>query len=175
MRPMSNIVHDLTPQSTAQLVECRAHEPSTDREENCVDTDRIKHHYLMLYVSVAALCLALLLEVSPNGVQVVFRGFTDYPLPETCGAKILFDCECPGCGLTRSFVWAGRGEWARSIRANRVGLIVLLACAAQIPYRWARIRAWRRGEHDERKWPARFGTLLIAVIIGNWVLKVIAI
>lgn len=57
------------------------------------------------------------------------------------------------------------------MQANRIGLVVLAACFAQIPYRLFMLRSGRRGTFAKRKWAGYFGTLLIAALIGNWLLK----
>jgi hypothetical protein len=170
MHPVSNVVQSLAAPPAVGLVEPPGPAlDALDGEHHPVD--RTRHHRLMLRLSIAAVCLAFLLEVLPDGIRVAVRGFSDYPLPETCGTKLLFDAECPACGLTRSFIWAAHRQWGRSIQANRIGLVVLAACVAQIPYRMLMLRTRRVGRFAESKWAGYFGWSLIVLIIGNWAFK----
>jgi hypothetical protein len=175
MHQLSNVVYDLSAETSHGVVDLPAADPVDVLPVREAGAWRIKHHRLMLRLSVAALCLTFLLEVLPDGQRVAVRGFSTYPLPETCGAKLLWGGECPGCGLTRSFIWASRGQWERSLAANRLGLLMLAACVAQIPYRITMIRSSERDGRNSGRWAGYFGAALIALLIGNWVLKVLGV
>jgi hypothetical protein len=88
----------------------------------------------MLWIACAVIAGTFLLEVLPDH-RVALRGFTSYPLPELCGSRVAFDVECPGCGLPRSFIWAGRGEWLRALQMNRVGFLMMLAVVGRLVVR----------------------------------------
>ncbi len=146
----------------------------TAEERRAVAAERAKHHRLMLRIAGVVIAGTFLLEVLPDQ-RVALRGFAAYPLPELCGSRLAFGVECPGCGLTRSFIWAGRGEWVRSLEVNRVGFFMMLAVVGQIPYRILMLRHFERGVMPELAWPRRFGWALIAMLFGNWALRICGI
>jgi len=57
------------------------------------------------------------------------------PLSIPCISKLLFDAQCPGCGLTRSFVMASQFNLWGAMTMNilflplTIGMIVYFACA----------------------------------------------
>ena len=130
-----------------------------------------RHHRLMLWIAAGVIAGTFLLEVRPDQ-RVAVRGFGSFPLPELCGSKVVWGFECPACGLTRSFIRAGRGEWLRSLEANRVGFLMMLAVVGQIPYRLAMLGRFRRREPTDARWPKLVAWLIIAALVVNWGLKI---
>src|SRR5438067_13160115 len=59
-------------------------------------------HLILLALSTAVLVLAAVLSVR-SGTQVLLP-MIDLPLPELCTMRRLTGLNCPGCGLTRSFI-----------------------------------------------------------------------
>jgi hypothetical protein len=83
----------------------------------------------------------------------------------------MFGIDCPGCGLTRSFVALAGGEFRQSFNFNRVGWLLALAVAAQLPYRAYAI--WELQHRAvPRPWLAWLGYLVIAALVINWLLKI---
>jgi hypothetical protein len=120
----------------------------------------------MLVFSSLAIVLSFALFIRPDG-RVALRGLENHPVPETCLAKTVFHIDCPGCGLTRSFISLARGDVAAAWKYNRVGWLLALACLVQIPYR---SYALARQRMLAPRSSAIFGYLLIAALVGNWVL-----
>jgi hypothetical protein len=63
------------------------------------------------------------------------------PLPETCSTYTALGIDCPGCGLTRSFVHLSRGNWQTAWVLNPMGPLLYAYLAVQIPLaamRWIR-------------------------------------
>ncbi|MBF0337465.1 MAG: DUF2752 domain-containing protein [Nitrospirae bacterium] len=56
-------------------------------------------------------------------------------LPDICAFKNLFHINCPGCGLTRSFISISRMRLDKAWQYNRAGIIVYVFVILQIPYR----------------------------------------
>jgi hypothetical protein len=92
-------------------------------------------HWQVLAMAIGAMALACLLRV--EGTRVTLWCLPGVRLPELCGARTLFGVSCPGCGLTRSFVHLAHGRWAAAYRCHRMGWIIALLTAAQVPYRLA--------------------------------------
>jgi hypothetical protein len=67
-----------------------------------------------------------------------------WQVPELCTLRKVLGIRCPGCGLTRSFVFMGHGEWWTALRMNWLGPPFWLIVASQIPLRiWALVRPLR--------------------------------
>ena len=132
---------------------------------------RRRRHKEMLCVASVAVVLALLLEVLPNQ-RVAFRGWLEYPLPHLCASRSVFNAECPGCGLTRSFIYFFRGDLQTSLGLHRLGWLLALATVGQLPYR-AYLLANPRREPRSLVAQKTFGYTLIALLIGNWLCKVV--
>lgn len=132
----------------------------------------LDRHWTMLVLSVGVLSAAVLLRINDGGgVGASWLPFDS--LPPMCGSRALLGIECPGCGLTRSFVALAAGDVAESFRFHRLGWLMFLATASQIPYRIVGLRQLREGDLAERRWPRWFGSFLIAALIINWAVNMI--
>jgi hypothetical protein len=58
------------------------------------------------------------LALSPAGIE---HG------PTICPFRLVTGLPCPGCGLTRSWVYGAHGDWAQSFAAHPFGLPLLAA------------------------------------------------
>ena len=125
----------------------------------------------MLVVSVLVIAASFSLHRNPAG-QIAANWLPLEALPPMCGSRAFFGIECPGCGLTRSFVALAGGEFAESIRLHRVGWLLAAAVVLQIPYRMYALRELRTNV-PQRTWPTWFGNGLIAMLILNWLAKVV--
>jgi hypothetical protein len=95
---------------------------------------------------------------------------TSVALPSTCPSRLALGIECPGCGLTRSFVASANGDFRQSLRYNRIGWLVAIGVVAQIPYRAFALWELRR-RVLYRPWLMWIGYLLVAMLVINWLLK----
>ncbi|MEX2316807.1 MAG: DUF2752 domain-containing protein [Pirellulales bacterium] len=144
-------------------------EAECDRQARLVHQLR-QRHWTMLWVSTVIVVAAFLLRVGESG-RVAPKALPDLPLPLMCGSQVCFGVDCPGCGLTRSFVALADGDVAQSYRFHHVGWVIALAVLLQFPYRVYSL--WElRTRVVERTWPRWFGGALIALLIGNWLGKV---
>jgi hypothetical protein len=118
----------------------------------------------MLIIATLVLVASLLLDVKSGAVHLPVAAL---PLPPLCMSKELFGMDCPGCGLTRSFVHLAHGRWTESWQAHRLGWLLAALLLAQIPY-----RALRLNNHEAFLSLAvrrTIGNTLILLLIGNWV------
>lgn len=107
------------------------------------DPARMVFHLVMLGVAVPVLALSFLLDVQgPSQVVLPWLGI---PLPPTCGMQRMWNLDCPGCGLTRSFITLAHGDLSASLAYNPAGVLVFAFVAFQIPYRLAQLWRCRRG------------------------------
>ncbi len=128
-----------------------------------------QRHWTMLCVATVVVIASLLLRFR-DGDHLAPFGLSSLTLPPLCGSQAIFGVECPGCGLTRSFVALARGDLTGSFRYHHLGWLMALAVLVQFPYRACGL--WElRSKIVERRWPNWFGTALIALLIGNWLGK----
>ncbi len=133
---------------------------------------RMKRHREVLLISCAVWLLAFSLHELPDG-RVAVRGLPQFPLPQTCMSRAIFGLRCPGCGLTRSIIHLAHGDWRASWHDHRLGGLLGIVIALQIPYR---LYALRRPEQEvlPSRWQAAMGYALIGLLLANWLLDVAA-
>lgn len=128
-------------------------------------------HWTMLWISIAVILAAITLQTDSNGRVGAAWAF-GFKLPELCGSRAWFGIECPGCGLTRSFISLAHGDVAASLASHRAGWLLALALLLQFPYRVYSLLELRSG-FVERRWPTTFGHALIAILLVNWLVNLI--
>ncbi|MFT3784536.1 MAG: DUF2752 domain-containing protein [Tepidisphaeraceae bacterium] len=120
------------------------------------------YHVIILIIGLAVIGAALLAHVEADHRHIRFAGKT---LPEMCVSRRFFGVECPGCGLTRSMTMLAHGYVRESIAMHRLGWLVALFIAGQIPYRVAALLGWTMS--------ARYALWLLWGVLGalvvNWV------
>jgi hypothetical protein len=131
-----------------------------------------RRHWEALLAAMAVVGLAFLLDVRPDQ-RVAFSGFPHVPLPETCPSRRLLHFDCPGCGLTRSFIHLAHGNWRESWNVHRVGSFLALAVVLQIPYRLAALSS-HSGLPLGTRAPRLFGMLLFVLLIVNWLINLLS-
>ncbi len=87
-------------------------------------------------IAIAAAILGAAALMSPSPSTLTLFG---YEVPVLCGFRRLTGIGCPGCGLTRSFVFLGHGQVLEAFRMNLLGPPLFLVVALQIPLRIYRI------------------------------------
>ena len=94
-----------------------------------------------------------------NGEQVAVVGFERYPLPTLCASRWI-GMQCPACGVTRSIIELVHGNVMQSLEYHRLGWLILLFLAVQIPYRVVRVL------QPATRWPRleRWGIALLLLI-----------
>jgi Protein of unknown function (DUF2752) len=100
-------------------------------------------HLILLLLSVGVLLLAAVLSIR-SGTQVLLP-LIDLPLPELCTMRRMTGINCPGCGLTRSFIALAHGDVRSSWLYNPAGILWFAAIAFQVPYRSYQLWRIRRG------------------------------
>ncbi len=87
-------------------------------------------------------CLSLLIGVVVLGLLVTARCLEpaasgvgthqQLGLP-ACSSIVLFNVNCPACGMTTSWAWLTRAEWGQAIKANAGGSLLALIAMAYLP------------------------------------------
>jgi len=153
--------------------------PDTDPTETVWDPPRrsmhlaiaaldLRQQWLFFGLAVTVLVASLLLRVGPEGqvLTPVFR----VALPNSCAFRRVSGYDCPGCGLTRSFVSFAHGDWRNALRYNLAGPLWFGVMLAQIPYRGWQIRRLRCGQSAvawrAANWLVWFA---VAILFLQWV------
>ena len=138
---------------------------------------RRNHHRNMLILCTTVVILALTLQTRADQ-RVEFAWLPGVPMPESCASRSIFDVECPGCGLTRSFIAIARGSLSAAFQQNRTGWLLACGLLIQFPYRvWMLHHVRTRGlpEPVPERLKLVLVWILIVALIGNWLLKILGI
>ena len=129
---------------------------------------RRQRHFEMLIISLIVLVLSWFLEVGEAG-RVFLSGFPNWPVPQTCFSRDFLGVDCPGCGLTRSYIYLIHGDWNTAWSMHRLGWLLFIATLVQGPYR---VIALQRGESEliEPQISRWIGSGIIALLIINWLI-----
>lgn len=125
------------------------------------------------FLFLAALTIGLAALLQTRGpVQVVLPGL-DFPLPDSCTSRRMLGVDCPGCGLTRSFVRLAHGDPLGAWAFHPVGPLLFAFIAAQIPYRlW---QLWRigsgRGRWIAGPWIHLPLAVIITLMLARWIAR----
>ena len=123
-------------------------------------------HIEMLVIASLALVASFLLNVGP-GDRVHVTCLPNCLIPKTCLTHDIFGVDCPGCGLTRSFVHIVHLDWKVSWDMHRLGWLMFLATLLQIPYR-AQALLSKNGSIVPVSLAKTFGSVLIVLLLVNW-------
>ena len=91
-------------------------------------------HTVMLAMSAGILGLAAAMHTTEAWVYLF-----GYKIPILCGFRQLTGYPCPGCGMTRSFVFLAHGHVLEAFKLNPMGPFLFLFFLVQPPYRLVRL------------------------------------
>ena len=174
----SSLSNAIPSDSMEPLVEAQAGElvelPTEEKSARASKRERrsdATYHGIMLGLCLTVLVLSSLLTVR-DGRQVLMPILGE-PLPELCHMKRYTGIDCPGCGLTRSFISLAHGRVLDAWRYNPGAFVLFPLMLVQIPYRSLQIWRLRRGLPAwEAGWYGRgaMGAVVI-VLVGQWILR----
>lgn len=123
--------------------------------------DALFHGVLL---AAAALVVALSMLLSVRDASQVLIPLTNVPLPDLCTFRRITGIDCPGCGLTRSFIALGHGDAARAWTYNPAGWLLYAVVVFQLPYRsW---QLWRVTRGKPEMQLGALGTVAMAAAAG---------
>lgn len=130
----------------------------------------------VVYLVLAAAVLVLAMTMTRRGEEQVILPLMSEPLPQLCHMKRFTGFDCPGCGLTRSFISLGHGDLAAAWHFNPAGILLFAITALQVPYRtW---QLWRiRTGRDEWYFPgfANWQTMIVvAALVLQWIVRMVS-
>src|SRR5262245_59517599 len=129
-----------------------------------------------LHLAVLTLCSLVIVASLVLGIEgstrVVLRG-THISVPGVCWFRRLLNLNCPGCGLTRSFISLAHGRPQDAWYYNPAGPLLFLVVVAQVPYhggqlwrQWRGLRPWQLGKY------ATIPTLIVAgALFAQWLVR----
>ncbi len=139
------------------------------------DRQRPRWTFHIIMLSVAVLVTILSFVLTTNGPTDVVIPWLNVTLPSTCGMQNMVGVDCPGCGLTRSFITLAHGKLDASLAFNPAGILIFGVVLFQIPYRIAQLWRLRRGLPA---WNLNFPSLWVWGLIGvvlmvQWIGKLV--
>jgi hypothetical protein len=145
-----------------------AHPAPVNFESRTLPGERNERRSLLIICG-AILFLSSVLGINQGG-QVYLPPFEQFGLPAMCATKVLFHLDCAGCGITRSLVSIGHGDWRAGQAFHPAGLAVYGFLWAQVLLQISALRRLKRGESVPR---SRFLTwyfyLLLAMFFATGV------
>ena len=126
----------------------------------------IRWRISVILASLAVIGTAFLLEIrGERRVQLPGKGWT---VPELCTYHRLTGYDCPGCGMTRSFISMAHGRWQRAWYYHPLGSMLFLYIAAQVPFHIWQISRQRRGRTLLRvePWHSRLVIAFLILFLG---------
>lgn len=135
--------------------------------------------WLWLIGPTLVLVLSFLLQPG-EGREVLFP-FSRIALPESCYTYVFFGFDCPGCGLTRSFVHLARGQWKTAWQLNPLAIVLYTYVILQIPQaglRWIPVSIRNRwlSERTLARWTRINEWMAVGILIGlaaQWIIRLI--
>src|SRR5262245_54007376 len=127
----------------------------------------IPHHLFQAAVFSALLIFAAFSSV--NFGRVTLFGYT---IPSLCMFHNITGFDCPGCGITRSFIYALHGQWYISYLMHLWGIPLAAIVIFQVPYHlW---RATGGGPFHVSARISRWIRIFVVIsIVVPWIVKTI--
>jgi len=113
---------------------------------------------------------ALILTPSGNSQSELLIAGTSVRVPDLCQFKQIFGRNCPGCGMTRSFVYSARLQLADAWSIQPIGTLLAIVLAASVPLRAWQIARLRRGQivPSTTKIEVYVAIALVGLAYGRW-------
>jgi hypothetical protein len=132
-----------------------------------------------LWLAGPLLVLIASAALRPGPDRQVLMPFSDTALPASCRMYVWLGVDCPGCGLTRSFVNMAEGQWRQAASVQPVGILLFLFTLCQIPLAAVYIYRMRSNTKDlpNRMWSRcvgwnNYALIGLMVALGlQWIIR----
>jgi len=159
----------------AEIVDAERVVPPFDYDSFEARQRRAWHlHSFLLVVSAAVVLLAATMSI--HQAKEVRLPWMPVSLPELCYFRAGTGIDCPGCGLTRSFIAFGHGQLLLAWHFNPAGALFFPVVAFQIPYRAAQLLRVRQGLPSWNLSTLAYGVFagLFLTLLAQWVAKILS-
>jgi hypothetical protein len=128
-----------------------------------------------MLLGLSALVLALAAILGVRGQTQVTLPVLGVPLPELCYSRSIMGVDCPGCGLTRSFISLAHGQPRKAWHFNPAGIFLFAAVAFQVPYRALQLLRLRLGRPEiNSRLFSICGLAALASLFVQWLWRMLA-
>jgi hypothetical protein len=131
-------------------------------------------HFFLLCLSTVVITLAATMSI--HQAKEVRLPWLTVSLPELCYFRFGTGIDCPGCGLTRSFIAFAHGQLLLSWHFNPAGALFFPVVVFQIPYRLAQLLRVQRGLPSWNLGSIAYGVFagLFLTLFVQWVAKLLS-
>ncbi|QEG24290.1 DUF2752 domain-containing protein [Mariniblastus fucicola] len=114
---------------------------------------RLNFRLHIVFLLMAAAVITCSFVMSSEGKTTVRMPGVPVQMPSTCMSKRIWGVDCPGCGLTRSFISMSHAQFGRAFSFNPAGPLVYLFVLFQIPWHlYQMFRLWKLRRPIETLW-----------------------
>lgn len=125
----------------------------------------------LTYVILFAMLILLPFLFSFQKGEVNKVTFFKFKIPSPCITKNVFKRDCPGCGLTRSFVKIAQGEFREAFRFNRISILLYIFFISAMAFHAYCLYKLPNPIPEKLGRTKRiFSNLMIFFILANWLL-----
>ena len=107
-----------------------ADEMGPDSPSDAIEFDYLSDRKSLLFIQIWVLLFAVVVMVlsflmGSDGNKTVYFPNSKIPLPDVCMSRRTLNIDCPGCGMTRSFISLSSGKLLQSLAFHPVGNLLL--------------------------------------------------
>lgn len=126
--------------------------------------------WVILVMATIAIVLSFAMRVV--GTELVYLPGLKLPLPESCGARVLFGINCPACGLTRAFISISHGNFYHAWRFNPASFLTYLFVAIQIPWQLYQLRRVKKNQRRiDQTWIYFLPIAVLVAMLVQWLYR----
>ncbi len=120
----------------------------------------------LLVACLLLVLLPFLFTYNPGTNDVKVSKFS---LPAMCACRTYFNTDCPGCGLTRSFISLAHGKLDAALRLHRLAPVLYLFFLLQAGFRlWSLLGKQSVALDRAGRINHYLGWALIVALLSNW-------
>ena len=128
------------------------------------------YHTFMLVLSVLVVLASVVMKV--KGTETVTLPWSSLPLGPSCYSRIVFGVDCPGCGLTRSFISMGHFDILAAFRFNAAGPLAYLFTCSHVFWQSYQIYRMRCGKSPYfSNWLMLWPVAVLCSLLLQWFFK----